>query len=271
MNLLRNILAAALLGAGLCHAAEGEDAPEIAVAAPPAAGFPAFPDAPANSNAEDGSFRTGGPRRDGGRGGRFDLREMGAALKEKYPDEYAEIEALRDSDPRGAMEKIRALAEKAGVMPSRGDAPGMSPRDSQTVTVDRNFRRRRMKRVNSELERLYPDEFRALQAMREDDPEEARYYFVELAARLPQDTMDMGRRGGVRTASGTSAESGSKSGKNTDGMPFPGDAMPPPGMMPSDGNFPGPGGAPGGGPPSPGSGTSDGEFTPDWGMTFDGF
>ena len=52
-----------------------------------------------------------------GRGGDFRRRfaEINETLRTKYPAEFAEMEKLRETDRRAAMEKFRELAEKAGV------------------------------------------------------------------------------------------------------------------------------------------------------------
>ncbi len=192
----------------------------------------------------------------GGPGGGF--REIENQLKESYPDEYAEITELRKTDPRQAMEKMRTLMETAGISMGRGmrgsrggdrgsrdNASGATATENiETVSVDRNFRRRQMEVVNRELERRYPDDYKELETLRSDDPETARYCFVELLARLKADGFEWQRQALRRyEARGLGSGSGDESTSNGDngGMP-PG----PPDM--SGGMGGGPGGDMGGGP-----------------------
>ncbi len=77
-----------------------------------------------SGNGGGGGERGGGGGERGG-GGRAAFETMREQLREKFPSEYAEIEKLRESDPRSAMSKSMELARQAGIeIPSFGGSRG---------------------------------------------------------------------------------------------------------------------------------------------------
>lgn len=112
-------------------------------------------------------------------GGRMDFRrrfsEINETLQEKFPEEFAEMEALRETDRRAAMEKFRALAEKAGIeMPSFG---GRRNRDgerwggSERGAFDEEaMPQMTIRNVLELMKQKFPDEFDEAGNLKETDP-----------------------------------------------------------------------------------------------------
>lgn len=156
-----------LLPAALCFAA-GVDAAEDGAAATPAAREYSMP---------GGGGPRGGADRSGN--GRMDFRrrftEINETLQEKYPEEFAEMEALRETDRRAAMEKFRELAEKAGIeMPSfggrrdRGGERRMGP--EREFSSEDMVPQMTMRNVLELMKQKFPDEFDEAGNLKETDP-----------------------------------------------------------------------------------------------------
>ncbi len=96
-----------------------------------------------------------------------------AAIKEKFPKEYEEIDKLRQTDTAAALVKLRELAEKAEIKLPEGEPPGrtVSPRAVAKLAVDR---------AHQILRERYPDEYAEYEKLREDDPDAAREKFREM-------------------------------------------------------------------------------------------
>ncbi len=123
------------------------------------------------------------------------FREVVETVREKYPDEFNEVMALRQSNPGEAIRRGVELARRAGFdVPAGLGQAGTAQAESgqvqplaivgKTGTVSRDFRRKKMRAVNQALEERFPEEYARLEEMRSSDPEEARYYFRELVSRL---------------------------------------------------------------------------------------
>ena len=90
-------------------------------------------------------------------------------LKNKFPKEFAEVEKLRKEDPRAANEKMRELAEKAGIelpLPPRRRGPKGGPG--------------RFGNPMPELRRRFPEKMRELDKIRRSSPVEYRTEIREL-------------------------------------------------------------------------------------------
>ena len=123
------------------------------------------------------------------------FREVVETVREKYPDEFNEAMALRQSNPGEAIRRGVELARRAGFdVPAGFGQTGSAQTEAgqgqsfslvgKTGTVSRDFRRKKMRAVNQALEERFPEEYARLEEMRSSDPEEARYYFRELVSRL---------------------------------------------------------------------------------------
>ena len=123
------------------------------------------------------------------------FREVIETVREKYPSEFNEVMALRQTNPAEAIRRGSELARRAGFDVPGGLAPSgtaqseAGPEQSfaavgKTGTVSRNFRRKKMRAVNLALQERFPEEYARLEEMRIRDPEEARYCFRELVSRL---------------------------------------------------------------------------------------
>ena len=126
-----------------------------------------------------GSGRGGSGGPDGPGGGRMDFRrrfsEINETLQEKFPEEFAEMEALRETDRRAAMEKFRELAQKAGIeMPSFGGRRG---RDGERrggpergAFEEEIMPQMTMRSVLELMKQKFPDEFDENGNLKETDP-----------------------------------------------------------------------------------------------------
>lgn len=129
---------------------------------PPNASTAAAAPAPPAASDEHGSGRSGR------RGSQFLER-----LKSQYPNEVAEIEALRATDPEGAGTKMRELMSKAGFSRGgmRGGFPGMPSQEQATESNDA---------ILARLKEKFPEEFAAYEELRKTDPEKAALKLQEL-------------------------------------------------------------------------------------------
>lgn len=109
------------------------------------------------------------------------------AVKAKFPDEYAEIAKLRETDAAAALLKLRELAEKAGVKLPEGEPP------AKEVGV-RNIARLAIEQANRILERRYPDEYAEIVKLRETDPDLARDKYRELFKRAGLSSEELKKR-----------------------------------------------------------------------------
>ena len=97
--------------------------------------------------------------------------EILAKLKEKFPEEFAQYEELKKSDPEKAAAKLKELLEKAGLT-QEAAAP---------VSTLRDRTRRLIEETNRELQRRDPETYARLEALRESDPDAARREFRRMA------------------------------------------------------------------------------------------
>ncbi len=115
-------------------------------------------------------------------GRRENFMHMMQSVREQYPAEFEEIEKLRSSDPRGAMEKMRSLMEKAGFsMPQRGERPGSEERSSgkNSSASEKNESRAVsesdialcLQRIVNYLRSKSPDEWADVELMLASDPQ----------------------------------------------------------------------------------------------------
>ncbi len=116
------------------------------------------------------------------------------AIKEKFPDEYAEIAKLRETDMAAALVKLRELAEKAEVKLPEGEPPGKA-------VAPRNVARLAVERANSILQRRYPEEYAEIVKLRDEDPELAREKFRELFQKAGLNAEDLKKQVVARAAS----------------------------------------------------------------------
>ncbi len=124
-------------------------------------------------------------------------REKMENFRTKYAKELSEIETLRKSDPREAMEKMRALLEKEGL-----DMPFNNLHGRRSFRGNDNDRRdgkaedgnslppprvNRMEEMREELKARYPEKFAQVESLREENPREYRKQFMELVKQYNQD------------------------------------------------------------------------------------
>ena len=113
------------------------------------------------------------------------FEQINAQLKEKYPEEMAEIEKLRETDPRAAFQKTGELMQKAGIEMPR---PG-----GQNNEV--------MQKINEKIQSDYADELKEIEKLRESDRREAGRKYMELqqkvAKELGVEVPQMRGRGGM--------------------------------------------------------------------------
>ena len=96
-----------------------------------------------------------------------------AELKKKAPEKYAEIEKLQATNLFAAMEKMRELAEKAGIelpLPPRRRGPKGGPG--------------RFGNPMPELRRRFPEKMRELDKIRRSSPVEYRTQIRELMKKM---------------------------------------------------------------------------------------
>lgn len=124
-------------------------------------------------------------------GGRERFRQMIQTVREQYPEEFAEVEKLRASDPRAAMMKMRELMEKSGFSMPR---PGEDRNNGQDNGGARNVRREPPKVAESDLA-IYlrhlvnflrakaPDEWADVELTLATDPERGWRRFVAMCGK----------------------------------------------------------------------------------------
>ena len=122
------------------------------------------------------------------------LGEIIKTVREKYPEDFARIMQLRQTDPAAAMQQGIELARKAGVaLPDFSGLPTANVHQEQQATqvqseqklFVRDFRKENMQKAEEAIKAAYPEDFAKLEELRKTDPEEARYFFTELASRIP--------------------------------------------------------------------------------------
>lgn len=114
------------------------------------------------------------------------MTEQLAELKAKFPKEMAEIEELGKTDRRAAFQKIRELAEKAGVkltMPDMGGRPGMPGRNGSEDAPPPPPRENPMRQLRL-LRQKFPEEMAEIDRLRRSDPEAARTKTRDLLKKL---------------------------------------------------------------------------------------
>lgn len=128
--------------------------------------------------------------------------DMNAELRKiraKFPAEYLEAEKAMTEDFRSGMQKMRALAEKAGAklgfnMRGRGMRGGMGMRGEQRSGEDAPPPRESPAEMIRRLEKLYPEEMKRYYALREDGKRrEARELLRELAEKARQQNATQGK------------------------------------------------------------------------------
>lgn len=97
-----------------------------------------------------------------------------AAVKEKFPAEYAEIEKLRIENPKEATAKLKELAAKADIPIPEGEPP------VQNLILPRNLNRLVLALAAGLIQERYPEDYAAMVALRETDPDAARDRFRAL-------------------------------------------------------------------------------------------
>lgn len=114
-----------------------------------------------------------------GRGPEFEPNEEQLkALKAKYPEEFAEYEKLKSSDPGKAKEKLRELMKKYSEE---------NPAGNEKFLRDRN--RRATAHILGELKKRYPEKMQEIEKLQKTDPdaarEELRKLFAEANMHMP--------------------------------------------------------------------------------------
>ncbi len=121
--------------------------------------------------------------------GRADFMEIIAVVQAKYPEDFARIVKLHATDPQEAMRQGIELAKKAGVeLPDFAAMPPMPPAETAQAiqfTFPRDNRKLNMQKADKAIQEAFPEEFAKLEELRNSSPEDARYLFKELAARIP--------------------------------------------------------------------------------------
>lgn len=124
------------------------------------------------------------------------FRQIIDRLQTEYPEEFAEIVALRHTNPREAMRRGIDLANRAGIElpqfgPPQAVSDGFRQAEAESESAGaahpsrRDFRRRNMAKAEEAIKREFPEEYARLEELRKTDPEEARHLFRELASRIP--------------------------------------------------------------------------------------
>ena len=110
-------------------------------------------------------------------------------LKDKFPEEYAEIEKQMQTDRTGAVAKLRELAAKAGLEVPEGE-PGQ-PRTETRLPSPRNRNREMKKAAERIIRQLYPEDYALMVEMRDIDPDAAREAFRDLVREAGLTTEDL--------------------------------------------------------------------------------
>lgn len=126
----------------------------------------------------------GGRGRGGGSSGfeqmRERMRQANEQIKEKFPEEYKELEQLESTDRRAASQKRLELARKAGIeMPDFGRGRGgerrPEPQDAQKNQLEE------WQKAEEAIKAKFPDEYAAMEKLRETDAAAALVKLRELA------------------------------------------------------------------------------------------
>lgn len=104
----------------------------------------------------------------------LEWQKFEAELKAKFPNEYAEVERIRVADPIAALEKIHELAVKANLK-----VPAVLPQEF-TPVLPRNIARQAVEIAADIIQKRYPEEYAAMVALRDTDPDAAREQFRAL-------------------------------------------------------------------------------------------
>jgi hypothetical protein len=130
--------------------------------------------------------RNRGSRGDSGGGGfeqlREQIRKVDEQLKEKFPEEYKELEKLDASDRRAAFQKRSELAKKAGIeMPEFGPRRnGGGDRRPDAAAAEQNAQEE-WRKAEEAVKEKFPAEFAEYEKLRESDAPAALAKFRELA------------------------------------------------------------------------------------------
>ena len=142
-----------------------------------------FPEAFSGSFSRSGGFRGGMPSR------RDPWQSLMQQLKDKFPEEYAEIEKQMQTDRTGAIAKLRELAAKAGLEVPEGE-PGQQ-RTEASLPSPRNRNRQMKKTAERIIRQLYPEDYALMVEMRDIDPDAARETFRALVREAGLTTEDL--------------------------------------------------------------------------------
>ncbi len=129
----------------------------------------------------------------GGENGANPFSQVMDKLKQDYPEEFKEIEELRSTDRRAAMEKMRALMQKAGIeFPQMGGmrppaTPDSMPTENNVPppSTKRNIFAE-IKQAEQRIAAKFPAAYAKLQELRQENMPEARREFTRLYKLLPK-------------------------------------------------------------------------------------
>ena len=130
--------------------------------------------------AEETASPPAAPPTESGRSRFAEARErLAVQLKEKFPQEYAELEQLQQNDRRAAMRKMMELAQKAGLeIPfgaGRNRGPGsMIPAQPDQTQLWQEFL--------NKIKEKFPTEYEEVAKLLQTDPNKALEKLKELAA-----------------------------------------------------------------------------------------
>ncbi|QSH41483.1 hypothetical protein P0136_07805 [Lentisphaerota bacterium ZTH] len=106
---------------------------------------------------------------------KHDRGKMRKYLKEKYPEEMKKIKELHKTDPKAAKAKFKELVKKA----VREMPPEMKAKMKADMCKRSKWVREKMKYIMYAREK-YPEEFKSIRKMREDNPEAFKVKMKEL-------------------------------------------------------------------------------------------
>jgi len=127
----------------------------------------------------------------GGENGANPFSQVMDKLKQDYPEEFKEIEELRSTDRRAAMEKMRALMQKAGIeFPQMGGMrPPESPENAENDVPPPSTKRNifaEIKQAEQRIAAKFPAAYAKLQELRQENMPLARREFTRLYKLLPK-------------------------------------------------------------------------------------
>ena len=116
-----------------------------------------------------GGWGRGGRRGPGGPGGPAQFMNQ---LRERYPDEVAELERLRESDPEAFRSKMFEFMRRVG--PEMGMGRGHRAEQMSRRTVEPTAEQL------AEIKKKFPEEFAEYEKLKESEPEKARELIINL-------------------------------------------------------------------------------------------